>query len=140
MAGIKTCLELSGLLINGVMDFKTKQISLWVTAIYGAAGILWRVLSGTISWELFTSLVPGVVCLAAAWMTRERIGYGDGFLLLSAGCHFEWADMLLLCMLAVAAAGIFALILCIFFHKGKDYEMPFAPFLVVGYVVGRLFA
>lgn len=140
MIWAKTCLELSGLLINGVLDLKTKQISLWVTTIYGAVGILWQIYFGTMTWEFAFSLVPGILCLLAAWATKERVGYGDGYLLIATGCYLGWEDMLLLCMMAVISAGIWALILCVLFHKGKDYEIPFVPFMLIGYMAGRWLA
>ena len=134
---VGTCLCGSGLLINGVIDLREKQVSLWITVLYGIVGIFWRIYCGTLSWNLLAALVPGAFCLIFAKLTGEKIGYGDGFMLLAAGCHLDWRQMLFMCMAAITCAGIVALILCLFFHKGKNYEIPFVPFLFLGYMMER---
>jgi prepilin signal peptidase PulO-like enzyme (type II secretory pathway) len=70
-------------------------------------------------------------------MTGQKVGYGDGLLLLALGCYLVWEDMLLMCMAAVFCGGIWGLVLMIFFHKNKDYEIPFVPFLFLGDLIGR---
>jgi leader peptidase (prepilin peptidase)/N-methyltransferase len=129
--------ELSGLAVHSIMDLRSGEISLWLTAIYAAVGTLWRIFAGTLTWEIFFSLIPGVLCLCLAKMTAEKVGYGDGFLLLALGCYLGWEDMLLLCMTALIGGGICGLILMLFFHKKKDYEIPFVPFLFLGDLIVR---
>jgi leader peptidase (prepilin peptidase)/N-methyltransferase len=130
-------LEFAGLAVNGIMDIRSREISLWITGIYAAAGLLWRFCAGTLTWEILFSLIPGILCLGAAKLTGEKVGYGDGFLLLALGCYLVWEDMLLLCMAAVICGGIWGLVLIIFFHKNKDYEIPFVPFLFLGDLIVR---
>ncbi len=121
--------ELSGLVYNGYKDMRTKEISLVATLCYGVAGILRHFALGTMSSELLLCMVPGLICFVLAALTREGIGYGDAWVLLAMGCVFSFAEMRMICYLAVGGAAVFGLILCTLFHKRKEYAMPFVPFL-----------
>lgn len=132
---IKTVVTIISLSINGVLDIRERRISLLVTAGYGILGLIFVIWDGNALKGLCLSLIPGALCLVLAWLSRERVGYGDGLLLLAIGFYLSCDDMVLLCMTAIIGAGICALILLAFFHKGKNYEIPFIPFVFLGYLV-----
>lgn len=132
---IKIGITISGLLWNSISDLKEKRISLLVTGFYALTGVGYQIINKQMGSWMVVSLLPGLLVLAFAKITREKIGYGDGFLLLSLGCYLNIEEMLLVCMIAVCLAGVIALILLVFFHKGRDYAIPFVPFLLCGYVM-----
>lgn len=131
----KIALAVSGLAINSILDLRRKRISLLVTIFYGLLGVGYQIATDKIGGWMVVSLLPGLLALFLAKLTKEKIGYGDGFILLALGCYLNIEEMVLVSMVAVCFAGILALILLVFFHKNRDYAIPFVPFLLCGYVL-----
>lgn len=128
----------SGLIANSIWDIRRRKISLAVTALLGIVGIVLRISLQEIQFaDIAMALSPGVLCLLLAAVSREKVGYGDGLLLLATGCCLKGQEMLAVWMMALGLAGLWALILCIFFHRGKGYEIPFVPFVFLGFLLGR---
>ncbi|MCC8168655.1 MAG: prepilin peptidase [Clostridiales bacterium] len=126
---------LTGLAVNTFFDAKSRNISLIVVGITAACGLCWRLATGSLfTQDVLMGLLPGIIWLLLAKVTRESVGYGDAWVLLAAGLVLGGNDMLLMCTVAIFLAGIIALVLLVFFHKGGKYEMPFMPFLMVGYI------
>lgn len=117
------------LLFLGVLsieDILEHQISMKWIGILGITGFIY---------SIWTKHIPvfwlGILLLLFSYVTREQIGYGDGFLVLVLGM---WMDMGQLCnMLFIAAIISFLTAVCL-----KKRELPFVPFLTVGYIIGVL--
>ena len=79
---------------------------------------------------LLLSLWPGMTLLLLAAASGEKIGYGDGWLILGMGmwCSAEEiVSVLLMGCVLCTGAGILR----------KEKELPFVPFLTAGYIAGR---
>lgn len=123
------------LLIQSYWDLRYKAIPLLVTASAGGMGLLLSLLSQREGADLLWALVPGVVCLGVGRLTRQAIGYGDGFLLCAMGMYVSCESLLSICMTACMVAGVVALGLLAFRRKrGKD-QIPFVPFLLVAAIM-----
>ncbi len=128
-------ITLIGLVVNTILDAKSRKISLVVAGITGACGLCWRLAEGSLlTWDVLLGLLPGMLWFLLARATKESVGYGDAWVLLAAGIVLGGEDMLYMCTAAIFLAGIIALILIVVFHKSKKYQMPFLPFLMVGYL------
>lgn len=127
-------MNLFGLVGNGIWDLRTRRISIVITAIYAAGGLALQMYWKSLGLGTFMALIPGIVCLLLAWITRQQIGYGDGFVLLAMGCNLSLAQIGVSCFFAFAFAGAAALFLLTFGRKKRTYEMPFVPFLLLGYL------
>lgn len=124
-----------GLIVNTVLDFRKKEVSLIIAAIMGSYGILWRIFTVTeFSLDMVFGLLPGIISLFIAGITKESIGYGDGWILLALGISIGGRNMIIICMVALFAAGICAFILIVFFRKDRKYQIPFVPFILLGYL------
>lgn len=131
----EVCLALSGLTYNAIKDWKTKEVSLIVTLVYGIVGIVSQVVRKSLGVETLLCFLPGVIALLLALATRESIGYGDAWMLLALGCVLKWKQLCMVCFLAIGLAAVAGLILCTVFRKKKEYEMPFVPFLLLSYLL-----
>ena len=124
-------------------DFQKQEISSRQTALsswlpfrLGSPGTGIQIFEGSVSlgaW--FGGILLGAALLFLAFVTREEIGYGDGWLVLvmgmSLGLKFSFLSFLL-------ALGISALVggcLLIFRKVRRNYRLPFAPFLLAGSVL-----
>lgn len=126
---------ISMLAIQSVWDWRYRQIPIAITLVGGVMGLLLSMMRERSLMDLCMGMVPGLVCLWLGWITREAIGYGDGFLLCAMGMYKSIEDIVGIIVLASSLAGVFGMALIIFCKKkGKD-QIPFVPFLLVGSVV-----
>lgn len=126
---------ISMLAIQSVWDWRYRQIPIAITLAGGVMGLILSLIRDRSMMDIGMSLIPGLVCLGLGWITREAIGYGDGFLLCAMGMYKSLQDMVGIIVLASFLAGIFGMVLIIFCKKrGKD-QIPFVPFLLVSSVI-----
>lgn len=124
-------IALLGPTINGIWDLRTRRVSLLVAAIYAVMGLSCHLVMHTISWDLLYALVPGLICMALAVITREQVGFGDAWMMLAMGCNLTGEAMMLCTLLAVGLAGAVGLFCLVFLHKSGKYELPFVPILAL---------
>ena len=128
-------LNLLGLGPNAYMDYRRKEISLFITASYGVAGLVTQIALGQLGSGIMICLLPGAVSLLLSYVTKEQIGYGDGLLLLALGCNLTPVMMWEVCFGALALSGLWALYLLGIKHRSRRYEMAFVPFLLAAYIL-----
>lgn len=123
------------LLIQSVWDIRTKKIPLWISLCFGGCSFLYSIGCHRDWLGFLFALVPGVVCFVLGYWTREAIGYGDAMLLCALGMLYSLEEILFICVAAVMLAGVAGLILLIVFQKNGKYQIPFVPFLWMGWLV-----
>ena len=111
------------LLIEGLRDFRTKEISLWGSLGVGFVGLLYSISVERAWMSIILAEIPGIICLLISFCTRQSVGYGDGIL----------EDLLIICTIAIGFAGLMGLVLLVVFRKSGKYEIPFVPFLFIGW-------
>ena len=131
MPAICKILLMSVLAVCTLMDVRSHTVSLPV--ILGgciAAIVVNRTGELKAFREMLIGLLPGVFLLIAAWLSREKIGSGDGFLFLFIGllCGLQTTVSILfialVLSLVVGSAGILIL------KKPKGTAFPFVPFVL----------
>lgn len=80
--------------------------------------------------ELFIS--SGYLFWMVSFMTREKVGYGDGWVLLMIGLFIGFIRCFLVLLIGLAAESMILLVLLAFRKVHKDGEIPFVPFLLLG--------
>lgn len=123
------------LLIQSIWDIRTKKIPLWVTFCFGGCSLLYSACCNREGIEYLYACMPGFICFLLGYCTKEAIGYGDAGLLCALGMLYSLEDIGFICMIAVVLAGVVGLILLIVFQKNGKYELPFVPFLLIGWLV-----
>lgn len=135
-------IALAFLSICAVPDIRKKEIPLGLVMIgmAGAIGFnLWQIGSGIVSVaEVALSVFPGISFLLLSWCTREKVGYGDGLLLLITGLTVGFYRCFLGLCIGLLFSAAFVSLLLVWHKAGKDSKIPFAPFLVIGLGVGFL--
>lgn len=121
------------LVIQGGIDFKYKEIPLWISLLGAIVGLGFCIVEEG-SWEsVLIACIPGCLSLLFSKITREVIGYGDSILLVVMGFFMPLEKLLSITMLAVCIAGVVALVLLIIFQKKGKEDIPFIPFLGMAY-------
>lgn len=123
------------LAVCAVFDGLQKQIPLAAVWLGMLTAICLRVggVMGEISLPAIAlSLTPGAVFFLLAFITREKVGYGDGWVLLMIGLFLDFAHCFLILMTGLLIESAVALILLVFRKIRRDKEIPFCPFLLLG--------
>lgn len=127
------------LCIQSYWDIRYKEIPSMVSVIGGLFGFcMWYEMDKT-GIEILLALFPGVICLLVAWISKEAVGYGDGILLCVLGIYYTLEELAIIGMIAVGTAGMYGFVLLILFHKNGRYEIPFVPFILLGWAIRIIF-
>ena len=136
---LEMCTLMTGLGINSVIDIRTHKVSLKIMVVLFCAGCAFRMLQGNFfALSFFAALLPGIGFLLLSWLTRGNIGAGDGCMILVLGAFMDLEEVFAVCTIAISAVGIFGLFLMLGFHKSKNYEIPFFPFLFLGCLLTKI--
>ena len=86
-------------------------------------------------YEWIFRFIPGILFLFYGKVSREKVGYGDGWLVIILGSLYSWIFLCRLLMislfLTVLAAGFLIVI-----KKGtKESRLPYLPFLWMAHIV-----
>lgn len=123
------------LVSNGIRDIKKKEVSLVELMAYAFAGVVLHIFRQQIVVYWLFSFLPGMISLVFSKFSGEKIGYGDSLFLLAMGCFYPVDRLLIVLFIALGLAGVVGLGLVIFFHKNRGYQIPFVPFLMVGFLL-----
>lgn len=127
-------LLLGGILIlQSVYDLRKKQLPLWITLTGMGIGLLLWILEEKFDVTKFAGIIPGLLCLMFSKVSREAMGYGDGLLICMMGIYLGLTATVSVCMWAFVLAAVTALFLLIVKKKKGKQEMPFVPFLFLGF-------
>ena len=102
-------------------------IGIAVAVIMHAAGII----EGT-RLSIGISVLPASVFWMLSFITREKVGYGDGWVLLMIGLYVGLPECVLILMAGLIMESVFMLVLLALGKIHKDREVAFVPFLLLG--------
>ena len=119
---------------NSYTDVRRHEISPFLTAGGGIAGIaIWFMGSGQ-EIPLPASMLPGMCFLLFSFLSRGAVGAGDGFVLIAlAGC-LSVTDILITAVCGLFLASIYAGFMLLGGSGGRR-SFAFVPFLLGGYVL-----
>lgn len=78
------------------------------------------------------SLLPGAVFFLLGFITREKVGYGDGWVLLMIGLFLDFSRCFFILLAGLLIESAAALVLLALRKIQRDKEIPFCPFLLLG--------
>lgn len=125
--------------INGIIDIKFKKINLYLLVPFLIGGILCNIFYNILSFKsLLGGVGIGVGMLIISFVTRGKIGSGDGAILIVTGIYLGFFDNLFLLLMATFLSSITGAVILLIKGVNKNYEIPFIPFLFVSFVGGLL--
>lgn len=80
----------------------------------------------------------GLILLLLGFASKEALGYGDGLLLSATGIFLGFQRNCLLLFCAVLCASLFSICLLTAGRKKKEDRIPFAPFVLAGFILQQL--
>lgn len=123
---------------NSWKDIRKREISLVITGVFGFLGIMTALYNRSVTVTYFVPLLIGGCFLGVSAVSGNQIGAGDGLLLIALGTVLEMEEYFRTLCLALFGCGTCALILLGILKKRKTTELPFVPFVLLGYLGGLL--
>lgn len=117
-------------------DWKKHEISLILTGIYAGMGLIYSFMSGREIQDILIPIVTSAVFLATSVITRGALGMGDGWVLLALGCMTGTMVYLRTLGIGLFLSAVVSALLLTVFHRNRKTEIPFIPFLFLGYAGG----
>lgn len=128
---------IGGVLVTlSVIDIRERKIPIWPVLFIGAVLFAMRLHAGVLVGELICGLIPGVLLLIVAWVTKEKLGIGDGILVFCLGLGYGIEEMMTMIGVSFAVAALVSVGLMVLGKATRKTELPFLPFLLVGWLVG----
>lgn len=119
-------------------DIKTKELSIYKVVTFIFLGFLFRLATGQFTWnEISGCLFPGGVLLLLSFLTKERIGYGDGMTVAALGLWTGGWFTAFIVWVGIMLSGVWGGI-CLLRGK-KEETIPFLPFLLLGMEVAFVY-
>lgn len=120
--------------IAGVIDWKKREIPIWLLILMSVTVLFFSIFNKEVSiWHRLVGAAFGVIFFIISKFTKEAVGYGDSWLILLMGVHLGIFKALQL----LFAASLMAAVVAIFYlwkRKWKRSEtLPFVPFLAIAY-------
>lgn len=121
-------------------DILHRKILIRWLVYFAIVGILcWMIIIKEPVTMLILGIIPGFVLLIFSVLSHGSIGIGDGILLMALGIYLGVVSTVRIIVYAVFLSAFYALFLYFGKKKGRDYEMPFVPFLLVAFLVDTVF-
>lgn len=122
-------------------DIRSREISVKAGLLSSMAAVILRIVMGELRWNtdgavfLFQAVIPGVLLLLAGKITRQAIGYGDGILMVVCGFYLGGRMAGLLFLTGLFCLFPVSLLLLLSGKVKREQELPFAPFLLMAYMI-----
>lgn len=121
------------LLWEGLLDRKEQKIFLPPVGVFFLAGIVLSFIQSRQDFiQSFFGTLIGSAVLIAAFLTRNKIGYGDGFVLVATGALLGFRTNLMMFLIGLFLASLKGIWILISGKGNKNASMPFIPFLIPG--------
>lgn len=116
-------------------DMKTRTVPVFPVIGMGGLLLLVRLFGGVGVAELVLGWVPGMLFFFLALLSNEKIGKGDGLVLLALGCGFGLEQQIGMLGLALCLAAAVSAVLLVLKKATRKTELPFIPFLFFGFLI-----
>ena len=120
-------------------DWKRRQISvnlLWILSVFSLAAVLITKRNSVL--EILGGLGIGLFFLFVSYITKEKIGYGDSWLVIVLGIYLGGNKLIKLMLIASFTASLVSLIYGMLRKWNRNTSLPFIPFMMLAFV-GVLF-
>lgn len=135
MCKISDGIILGLLILCSILDVRTKKIPIILLVGMSILVVIFMgVRMEQSTYSTLGGLLIGVVFCLISRLTREKIGYGDSWILLMLGGYLGWKKILVLMAAAFFLAGMFSVVGIIWRKWNRTVSIPFVPFLTAAYI------
>lgn len=126
-----------GIVLLGLatIDFYKKEVPVWMIVILGTVCIIGRILLGINLLFVSCGMSIGGCILALAILSKEKIGVGDGLVIICLGFFLGASKTVWLLFYASVIMTTVSFILIIFKKKNVKNTLPFIPAILLGFLI-----
>lgn len=125
--------------VISIIDVATQKIPIVVLLFMAGVGVVCTVMEQKAVSSVAIALIPGIVLLAVAFLTKQQIGYGDAVVIILMGL-FVTADIICSALvMGLSIAGVLSVIMIAFRKSNLKKQIAFTPFLLLGYGLTGVF-
>lgn len=122
------------LLICSIKDMRYGLVERNIMGIYGLLLVLGHgMIKDSSMGGILLGLIPGTAALILSKISREALGYGDSLLILLMGGSLGLGDTMEVILLALFFSSMWSLFLLSVKKVNRKQEIPFVPFLLIGF-------
>lgn len=133
------------LLMGSISDIRTRKISVKLLLLFGILAIsyhvflkIFRVGEGIELLFYLMAVIPGAAMIGLAKVSRESIGYGDGYLLVVIGLFLGIKRTIVILTGALFITALSSMWLLVGKRAGLKKELPFIPALLAAFLLQTL--
>ena len=121
--------------ISAFQDYRNRKINIYFLLTGGIIGLLFHLYSMELSIiEILLGMGIGMMILFFGLWSGGSVGRADGMILVVSGIFLGFEKNVEVFVMGLFLAGITSLFLSVIRRKGRTYRIPFAPFLLAGYL------
>lgn len=122
--------------ICSITDILNRKIYLNVCLGFLAAGIFINILDGqTAALYFIMAVLPGAAVMFIALATKERVGIGDGFIVITTGVIYGLKNVINICGMTFLILSVYCVIMLLIGKMKLSDKIPFSPFLMIGNMI-----
>ncbi len=116
-------------------DIRTKEVRLIEIIAFGFIGVLINLIEPMYSLSsIIGGILLGAIIYVYSIVSNEKIGKGDALIIIVASLYLGYMNTLILLWISSVIALIAGIIIIKRRSVTGSYEIPFAPFLLVGFL------
>ena len=121
--------------ISAYQDYRKRKINVYFLLTGGIIGLLVHLYSMEFDIiEILFGMGIGIMILLYGFLLGGGVGFADGMILIVSCIFLGFEKNLEVFVAGLFLVGITSLFLSVIKKKGRTYRIPFAPFLLVGYL------
>lgn len=118
-----------------IVDLKKKQVSNVLLLIASGIVIINYVIFRPVTvMALIGGILIGIILLGISYITRQKIGAGDGVLVMILGAYLGFEGIGVMLLYALTLSAIWSGLLLMIKKVNRHYEVAFIPFIFIGYI------
>lgn len=119
--------------INSWIDIRKREISLLLTGTFAAFAVFCLLCRGDFSVKMFWAVGMGLLFVGMSIATAGAVGMGDGLVMIALAVAMDTKEFFIMLLCALAVSAVWAGILLVPLQKNRHTQLPFIPFLLLGY-------
>lgn len=125
--------------INSIVDIRKKRISP-ISILLAAVAVILGIIYGKVKWDkrMLLGGIIGISFILSTIFLKVKIGMGDGILITFLGVCTGFFDAFMMVLYGLFFAAVIGIMIIVVKNKNGKYEIPFVPFLFLGYCMELL--
>ena len=132
---ISNAVMLMFLAVLAYEDIRKGMMNVIVISLCGVSGAVLRLISGAGIRALLPGTIVGLALLVLSLASRQAIGYGDGLVFTVSGIYLGLTGNIIFLLISLLLGAVTSILLIVIKIRRKNDRIPFAPFMLAGYVL-----